>query len=110
MIPVIIRRMNGIKLARCSGIRPEASSRTYPPEELLNTDPAALAEKLELHGTRQQDVRRTMRRLGRLQSATLETLPDFEKAHKRMAYNGVAEDFRWLALDGWEGPLIIRAC
>ena len=88
---------------------PEASSAAdLPPEELLNTDPAALAEKLELLGTRQQDVRRTMRRLGRLQSATLETLPDFEKARKRMAYNGMAEDFRWLAF-GWmgEGPLMI---
>lgn len=70
--------------------------------------PEELGEKLKLLNSRQRDVRRTVRRLGRLQQASLKTLPDLDKARKRMALNSMAEDFRWLTFS-WlgESPMSI---
>ena len=59
-------------------------------------------DNLHLLRTRQKDLRRSVQRLGRLQRATLKTMPNLEMARRRVLENQLGEDFRWLTF-AWLG-------
>lgn len=59
-------------------------------------------DNLRLLRTRQKDLRRSVQRLGRLQRATLKTMPNLEMARRRVLENQLGEDFRWLTF-AWLG-------
>lgn len=85
-----------------SGLMEHNLEPSAPPESDTVHVPSALEEEVKLIQTRQRDVKRAVKRVSRLQEATIKTMPDMEKARKRVMENSLAEGFRWLAFS-WMG-------